>query len=252
MSADEMQSPLKGRRCLVTGGSRGLGRAICKALGAAGARVAFTHVRDAAAANQTRAEVVAQGADCLVYNGSVADAGHAEETTQAIVREWGGIDVLINNAGINQLYPLALIETRDWDTIMEVNARGAFLFSRAAARTMIKARKGHILNIGSFASERLVESPVHYASAKSALRGLTESMAMEVGRYNILVNMLSPGLMDQGMSTGLPKHRVVDYEKQCPLGRVATVDEIARMALFLVSDDNTFMTGAKIVMDGGI
>ena len=113
---------------------------------------------------------------------------------------WGGIDVLVNNAGINQVLPIALLEEADWDAVMDVNVKGAYLFSRAALKPMIRARRGHILNIGSFASERMIEAPVHYAAAKSALRGFTEALAREVGRYNIQVNLLAPGLLDAGLS----------------------------------------------------
>lgn len=243
---------VKGKRCLVTGGSRGLGRAICLRLAQGGAEVAFTFMRDEEGAAATRSALERLGATPPMFRGSVSDAQHVSSTVKHLVELWGGIDVLINNAAINQMYPLALIEEADWDKMLSIDAKGAFLFSRACARHMIKARKGHILNLGSFASERMVESPVHYASAKAALRGLTESLALEVGRYNVMVNMLCPGLLEEGMSSGLPQHRVADYVAQCPLGRLGNVNEVANMAAFLVSDHNTFMTGSKIVMDGGI
>jgi 3-oxoacyl-[acyl-carrier protein] reductase len=117
---------------------------------------------------------------------------------------------------------------------------------------MIRARAGHILNIGSFASERVIEAPVHYAAAKSALRGMTEALAREVGRYNIKVNMLSPGLLDVGLAQMLPKHRIAEYLGQASLGRLGTAAEVAELAVFMVSDENSFMAAAKIVADGGL
>src|SRR5262249_27231109 len=126
------------------------------------------------------------------------------------------------------------------------------LFSRAVLKPMIRARAGHILNIGSGTSERIIEAPVHYAAAKSALRGFTEALAREVGRYNIRVNLLAPGLLDVGTAKLLPKHRVTESLSQCALGRVAKASEIADVAVFLVSDENTLMSGAKLAVDGGL
>ena len=243
---------LAGKRCLVTGGSRGLGLAICQALARAGARVAFTFSRNVDDAGAARARIAEAGTEPLVFQGSVADAAHVRQTVAALVAAWGGIDVLVNNAGITQILPIALLEEEDWDAVMDVNVKGTYLFSRAVLKPMIRARAGHILNIGSFASERIIEAPVHYAAAKSALRGFTEALAREVGRYNIRVNVLSPGLLDVGLARILPRHRIAEYLSQCAMERLGTADEIAQVAAFLVSDDNSLMTGAKIVADGGL
>jgi NAD(P)-dependent dehydrogenase (short-subunit alcohol dehydrogenase family) len=250
---------LEGKRCLVTGGSRGLGLALCRAFAAAGARVAFTFSRSQPDADEARGLIASAaetsggtGTEPLVFKGSVTDAAHVEETVAKVVSTWGGLDVLVNNAGMNQILPIALLEEKDFEQVLDVNVKGAYLFSRAVLKPMIRARAGHILSIGSFASERIVEAPIHYAAAKSGLRGLTESLAREVGRYGIKVNLLAPGLLDVGMSRTLPQHRLNEYRSQCALGRLGTAEEIATMAVFLVSDDNTFMTGAKIAMDGGL
>ena len=243
---------LTGKRCLITGGSRGLGRAIAQAFAAHGARVAFTFSKNTGDADAARASLVELGCEPLVFQGSVADAAHVKATVAELVGQWGGIDVLVNNAGITQILPIALLEEADWDAVMDTNVKGAYLFSRAVLRTMIRARGGHILNIGSFASERVIEAPVHYAAAKSALRGLTEALAREVGRYRIQVNLLSPGLLDTGLAQMLPRHRIAEYLSQASLGRLGTAREVAELAAFLVSDDNSFMAAAKIVADGGL
>lgn len=243
---------LEGKRCLVTGGSRGLGLAFCRAFAGAGAKVAFTFAKNVEDANDAKRRISRAGSEPLVFQGSVSDATHVERTTTALTEAWGGIDVLVNNAGPTQILPLALLEEADWDAVMNTNVKGAYLFSRAVLKSMIRSRSGHILNIGSFASERVVEAPIHYAAAKSALRGMTEALAREVGRYNIKVNLVAPGLLDAGLAQSLPRHRLDEYLAQCPMGRLGTIDEIARAAVFLVSDENSFMTGAKLVFDGGL
>ncbi len=199
---------LAGKRCLVTGGSRGLGFALCQEFTRAGARVALTFSRNREDAEEARQRLAELGAEPLLFQGSAADAAHVTKTVAALNQDWGGIDILVNNAGITQILPIALLEEADWDLVMDVNVKGAYLFSRAVLKSMIRARAGSILNIGSFASERVIESPVHYAAAKSALRGFTEALAREVGRYNIRVNLFSPGLLDVGMSRALPQHRL--------------------------------------------
>jgi NAD(P)-dependent dehydrogenase (short-subunit alcohol dehydrogenase family) len=243
---------LEGKRCVVTGGSRGLGRAMCEAFALAGARVAFTYRTDTQDADAARAALVELGCEPLVFQGHVADSTHVKDTVAAIGKAWGGIDVLVNNAGVTQILPIALLEEADFDDVIATNVKGPYLWSRAVLRSMIRAKAGHILNIGSFASERVIEAPVHYAAAKSALRGMTEALAREVGRYNIKVNLLAPGLLDCGLARMLPKHRIQEYLAQSSLGRLGTAREVAELATFLVSDDNSFMAAAKIVADGGL
>ncbi|HEY4243262.1 MAG TPA: SDR family oxidoreductase [Kofleriaceae bacterium] len=243
---------LAGKRCLVTGGSRGLGRALCEAFADAGATIAFTYRTDTTDADAACESLRSRGCEPRVFRGDVADSAHVKETVGALVKDWGGIDVLVNNAGITQILPIALLEEADFDAVIATNVKGPYLFSRAVLRSMIRARSGHILNIGSFASERVIEAPLHYAAAKSALRGMTESLAREVGRYNIKVNLLSPGLLDCGLARMLPKHRVQEYVSQASLGRLGTAREVAELAAFLVSDENSFMAAAKIVADGGL
>ncbi len=247
-----MSRRLADKRCIVTGGTRGLGLAIALEMTRQGAKVAITYARNQADADRARQALEAAGAAPLVFRGSVADAAHVNATIAELTTAWGGIDVLVNNAGHNQVLPIALVEEADWDNMLAINCKGAYLYSRAVLKSMIRARRGHILSIGSFVSERIVEAPVHYAAAKAALRGFTEALAREVGRYDIKVNLLSPGLLNAGLSRMLPKHRLLEYESQCALGRLGTVDEVARFAAFLVSDDNSLMTGAKLLVDGGL
>lgn len=248
-----MNRLLEGKRCIVTGGTRGLGLAISVGLARHGARVAITYKNDDASAEEAGKLVREAGAaEPLVFKGSVADSAHVRSTVDAVVKTWGGVDVLVNNAAITQVLPISLLEEADWDNVMNVNVKGVYLYSRAVLRHMIRARKGSILNIGNFASERIIEAPIHYAASKSALRGLTEALAREVGRYAIRVNLLAPGLAEVGMAQGLPQHRQREYMQQSPMGRLARPEEIAEMAAFMVSDSNSFMSGAKVVLDGGL
>jgi 3-oxoacyl-[acyl-carrier protein] reductase len=243
---------LDGKRALVTGGSRNLGRAICVALARAGARVAFTYRRRGDDAAETARLVREAGAEPLVFQGSAADGAHATATTDAVVAAWGGLDVLVNNAAVTQVMPIALLEERDWDEVMDVNVKGAYLFARAALKPMIRARRGHILSIGSFGADRVVEAPVHYAASKAALVGFSQALAKEVGRYGVAVNVLVPGLLSVGLSTRLPPHRTATYLEHCAQGRLGSPEEIADLAAWMVSDENSFMSGARVVMDGGL
>jgi 3-oxoacyl-[acyl-carrier protein] reductase len=244
---------LAGKRVLVTGGSRGLGRAMASAFAGDGARVAFTYTRGEAEAMATRERIQASGAaDARAFKVSVLDAPATEGMVRELESAWGGLDVLVNNAGVSQNLPLALMEEEDWDRVMDVNVKGAFLTSRAVLKGMIRQKAGVILNIGSLAGTRMIEAPVHYCASKAALQGLTRALAKEVARYQIRVLCLAPGLLEDGVGKNLPEHRLADYLKHCALGRVGTFDEVARFAAFLVSDANTYMSGETVLMDGGL
>jgi NAD(P)-dependent dehydrogenase (short-subunit alcohol dehydrogenase family) len=247
-----MTARLDGKRCLVTGGSRNLGRAICLALARAGARVAFTFHERQDGADETRRLLEAAGTEPLVFQGSVADRVHVVATVKAVEGAWGGVDVLVNNAALTQVLPIALLEEDEWDAVMDTNVKGPYLFSRAALRSMIRAKKGHILNVGSFGADRVLEAPVHYAASKAALVGFSMALAKEVGRYGVAVNCLVPGLLEAGLSERLPRHRVDSYVAQAALRRLGTLEEVADFAAWLVSDDNSFMTGGQVVIDGGL
>lgn len=247
-----MSGDLSGKRILITGGSRGLGRALCTELGKRGAKIAFTYTRDPDTASATLAALAELSVEARPYRVSVLD----EPGTAAMVKElestWGGIDVLVNNAGITQNLPLALLEEADFDRVMDVNVKGTYLTTRAVVRGMIRRKAGTILNMGSLAGERMIEAPIHYCASKAAVRGMTEALAKELSRYNIRVLCLAPGLLEDGVGKNLPDYRLADYLKHCALGRVGTLAEVAGFAAFLISDENGYMNGATVVMDGGL
>ena len=239
---------LAGKTALITGGSRGLGRALVETFTSEGARVAFSYARDEEGAKGT--EAAAPGA--RAFRVSVLDAPGPEAMIAEVEQAWGGIDVLVNNAGVSQNLPLALMEEDDWDHVMDINVKGTFLTSRAALRGMIRRKRGVVLNIGSLVAVRMMEAPVHYSASKAAIKGLSEALAKEVARYGIRVLCLAPGLLEDGVGRNLPDYRLADYLKHCSLGRLGKLEEVARCAAFLVSDANSYMSGETVVIDGGI
>ena len=243
---------LQDKRVLITGGSRGLGSAFCATFAAEGARVAFSYARDEQGAQVTRAACGATGQETRCYKASVLDAAATETMVQDLEKTWVGIDVLVNNAGVSQVLPLALMDEDDWDRVMDTNVKGTFLTSQAVIRGMIRRKSGVILNIGSLAGARMFDGPVHYCASKAAIKGLTQAMAKEMARYQIRVLCLAPGLLDEGMGRNVPEHGLADYLKHCALGRLGTFHEVARFAAFLVSDQNTYMNGETVIMDGGV
>jgi NAD(P)-dependent dehydrogenase (short-subunit alcohol dehydrogenase family) len=243
---------LAGQTALVTGGSRGLGRTLCLTLAREGAQVAFCFSRSQAEADAVHRELLAHGGRAWAYKASVLDKAAMNELALCLEKEAGGIDILINNAGIGQVVPLALMEEKDWDQVLDINVKGAFLCTQAVLRGMIRRRYGRILNISSLAGIKMMQAPVHYSSAKAALRGFTESLAKEVGRYGITVNCLAPGVLADGISGNLPPPRLAEYLRHCALGRVGTFAEVAEVAAFLVSPRNSYMSGATVVLDGAV
>ncbi len=240
-----------GRGILITGASRGLGRALCRAFAEVGDRIAFTYSRDADGAAIT-AELARDtgAAEVRSFAVSVLDAAGTEALVDELDRDWGGIDVLINNAGITQPLPLPLIDEDDWDRVMDVNVKGVFVTSKAVARSMMRRRRGVILNIGSLAGHRILDVPVHYAASKGAVEGLTRAMAKALGRYRIRVLCLAPGLLDEGVARAVPEHRKAEYVEHAALGRLVGIDEVARVAVELCSDEVGFLTGEIVTVDG--
>jgi 3-oxoacyl-[acyl-carrier protein] reductase len=239
---------LAGKTALITGGSRGLGRALVETFTSEGARVAFSYARDEDGARGT--EAAAPGA--RAFRVSVLDAPGTEAMIAEVEQAWGGIDVLVNNAGVSQNLPLALMEEDDWDHVMDINVKGTFLTSRAVLRGMIRRKRGVVLNVGSLVAVRMMEAPVHYCASKAAIKGLSEALAKEVARYGIRVLCLAPGLLEDGVGRNLPDYRLAEYLKHCSLGRLGNLAEVARCAAFLVSDANSYMSGETVVIDGGM
>jgi len=234
---------------LVTGGSRGFGRAIGLACVKEGARVAFSYAKNEAAANETKALL---GEGTLAFRANAWEPAETDAMVREIEQAWGGIDILVNNAAVTQNLPLALMEDDDFDHVMRVNVKGVFVTSRAVLKGMIRRKSGVIVNIGSLAGVRMIEAPIHYCASKAAVVGLTQAMAKEVARHHVRIVCLAPGLLEDGLGKNLPEHRLTDYLKHCAAGRVGTFDEVAQACVFLASDDASYVLGATLLMDGGV
>jgi NAD(P)-dependent dehydrogenase (short-subunit alcohol dehydrogenase family) len=243
---------LEHKNILVTGGSRGLGREFCITFAREGANVAFNYASDDGSAKETASAAKAFGTSILFFKAPVTDKDAITAMVKEIESAWNSIDILVNNAAISQMLPMALLEEEDWDRLMDINVKGAYLVTRTVLRGMIRRRAGRILNIGSIAGMRPIEAPAHYAASKAALKGFTEALCKEVGRYGITVNMLSPGILQGGLSNQLPSYRLEAYLEHCALGRVGELEELSRTAAFLVSDKNSYMNGVTLMMDGGL
>lgn len=222
---------------------------MCEVFAQAGARVAFTFRDNQSAADEVAARL---GPEARGYRVDVLDTRATTRMCDELEERWGGLDALVNNAGVSGNVPLAFVDEAEWDRVMDINVKGTFLTTRTAVRGMIRRRSGVILNIGSVAGVRMVAAPIHYCASKAAIRGLTEALAKELACYSIRVNCLAPGLLDGGISDQLSAGRRAEYVRHTALGRVATFTEVAHLASFLISDANTYMSGETVVIDGGL
>jgi 3-oxoacyl-[acyl-carrier protein] reductase len=240
------------RVAFVTGGSRGLGRAICLALAREGASVAFNYLKSDADAAATVAQIAMAGGRASAHRVSVLDKPGLADLVRALDHEHGKVDILVNNAGYGQVVPLALMEEADWDEMLDTHVKGAFLATQAVLRIMVRERYGRVINVSSLAGVKMMQAPVHYATAKAALKGFTESLAKEIGRYGITVNCVAPGILDEGVSDHLPPARKEEYLRHCALRRVGKLGEAADMIAFLASERASYTNGATLVVDGAV
>jgi len=197
-------------------------------------------------------ELAAAGFDVTSYFLDVTDAKAVTQLAVRVEQEVGPVDVLVNNAGVAQVLPFVMIEEEDWDRMMDVNLKSMFLATKAFVRGMIRRKSGAIINMGSLAGVRMLEVPVHYAAAKSAVTGFTLALARELGRYNIRVNAVVPGMLDAGVSINVPEKQRQQYESHCALSRVGTCEEVAQIVAFLASERSSYLNGQSIQVDGGI
>jgi 3-oxoacyl-[acyl-carrier protein] reductase len=237
---------------VVTGGSGAVGSAIVRALAREGCRVAFTYKSAAEKARELQEELMAGGATVRAYQLDVLDGAACGQLARSVEEQLGPVDVLVNNAGLAQVLPFAMIEEKDWDLLMDVNVKGMFLVTKALARGMIRRKSGSIVNVGSLAGVRMLEVPVHYATAKSAVVGFTLSLARDLARYHIRVNAVVPGLLTDGVSQLVPEKQKEDYILHCAAGRAGKPEEVAELVAFLASDRAAYVNAQAIHIDGGI
>jgi 3-oxoacyl-[acyl-carrier protein] reductase len=248
LMTDAQKSPV----AVVTGGTRGIGLAIATRMANDGYDLLLTYRGDADAAAQAEAALSSSGRTIKVIAADVSTAEGANVTIETAIKDLGGLDVLVNNAGITRDNLIMRMSEEDWDAVLTTNLKGAFLTSKAAIRPMLRQRSGRIINLSSVVGLTGNAGQANYAAAKAGLIGLTKSLAKEVGSRGITVNAVAPGFIDTRLTDILPddlKQKLLD---STPLGRFGTVDDIANAVAFLASDQAAFITGHVLSVDGGL
>jgi len=240
------------RVALVTGGSRGIGRAACAELARGGWAVAINYRSDAEAAKETLELVEDAGAEGIVVQGDVSRPDQVEAMFSHVEDALGAVGVLVNNAGVRADTLGARMSDEAWAEVLDTNLTGAFACCRRALRSMIRQRGGRIVNVASVAALRGSPGQANYSAAKAGLVGLTRSLAREVARTNVTVNAIAPGLIDTDLTISLTPQQRQQLVAEIPMGRAGTPEEIAHLIGFLCSDQASYITGAVLVADGGM
>ncbi|MCM2357063.1 MAG: 3-oxoacyl-[acyl-carrier-protein] reductase [Geobacteraceae bacterium] len=241
----------KGKVAIVTGASRGIGRSIALALVAEGARIVAVDMAPEGV-EALAAEIKAMGGEAIAIQGNVTVPADAERMVDAAVEAFGRLDILVNNAGITRDALLLRMKDEDWDAVLTVNLKGAFLCSRAAAKVMAKQRYGRIINIASIVGQMGNAGQANYCASKAGLIGLTKSNARELAKRNVTVNAVAPGFIATEMTEVLPEKVKHELTAQIPLERLGSADDIAHAVLFLAAERSAYITGQVIGVNGGM
>lgn len=237
---------------VITGGSKGIGRAIAKAFACEGATVAFTYKSQKEAALKFAEELADCGLKCEAYAMDVTDADNVRTTIDTIDEKYGRIDVLVNNAGITEDCFLMLMSENSWDSVINTNLKGVYNNCKTVVPKMIRQRQGVIINMSSVAGMKGVMGQTNYCASKAGIIGFTKSLSAELAGKNIRVNAIAPGYIDTDMLAKIPQKAFDNINKMIPCNRIGTVEEVAKVTLFLASDDAAYIFGQTIVVDGGL
>ena len=243
---------LDGKTALVTGGTRGIGRAIVLRLAEAGADVAFTYRSSDKAAEELKAELAEIGREALTFKADAASFDSAENVVKAVVETWGKLDILVNNAGITRDTLLLRMRETDWDAVINTNLKSVFNFCKAAFRPMMRLKKGRIINLSSIVGVIGNPGQTNYAASKAGIIGFSKSLARELGVKGVTVNVIAPGYVETDMTAELNETTREAMLGGIPLGRPASPDEIAAAVQFLASDAASYITGHVLHVDGGL
>ena len=242
---------LEGKRAFISGGTRGIGAAMCEIFAREGADVAFNyHSREDLAETMSQ-KIRAHGRRAHGFKVSVTDRLGMKRLTRELVTEWGGVDILVNNAAINRGDNFATTTDRAWDEVINTNVGSLFAVTKPIYKQMIRQRKGAILNITSIGAIRSLPTSVHYATSKAAMIGFTKCLSREAANFNVFVNAIAAGIFDTELAHTLPPHLLEMHKGWSPRGELGRPEELAEFAAFMVSDRNSFMNGEIVIVDGG-
>lgn len=243
---------LKGKVAIITGAGRGIGKAIALKLAEAGADIVINDIPGSDYADEAKAEVEALGVKAIVVRGDVRNTEDVENLVSKAVEEFGGVDILVNNAGITRDGLMIRMSEDDWDTVMDINLKGAFNCIKAAVRPMMKKRSGSIINIASIVGVMGNAGQANYVASKAGLIGLTKTVAKEFSTRNIRCNAVAPGFIESHMTDVLDENVKKAYFDAIPLSRFGKTEDVAKAVLFLASDMSGYITGQTINVDGGL
>ena len=243
---------LEGKVAIITGGSRGIGRGIAKIFAQQGANVAFTYSSSVTEANQLEDELKTFGVKVKGYQSNAADFNQCEQLVEEVVKDFGTVDILINNAGITKDTLLMRMSEEDFDKVIQVNLKSVFNMTKAAQKIMLKQRKGSIINISSVVGVQGNAGQANYAASKAGILGFTKSVALEMGSRNIRCNALAPGFIETEMTAALKPEIVEGWRNAIPLKRGGQPEDVANACVFLASDLSSYITGQVLRVDGGM